>query len=111
MTDTDSLAYQIHTEDVYEDLKPDLNLFDMSDYPKDHPLYSAKNKKVIGKMKDEAKSKILFKFVGLGPKAYCFLGSGKSGTTFEKKALKGVGIHLLFRQSKTTHTYKLCASL
>lgn len=28
-------------------------LYDASDYPKDHPLYSAANKKVLGKMNDE----------------------------------------------------------
>jgi len=62
----------------------------MSDYPKNHPLYCTKNRLVNGKMKDEAKSKILFKFIGLGPKAYCFFGSELEGGTFEKKALKGV---------------------
>ena len=28
-------------------------LYDMSDYPKDHPFHSVKNKKVLSKMKDE----------------------------------------------------------
>ena len=34
-TDTDSLVYEIKTNDVYEDLYGDKNSFDFSDYPKD----------------------------------------------------------------------------
>ena len=33
-TDTDSLFYEIKTDDVYEDLLKDKELFDKSDYPK-----------------------------------------------------------------------------
>ncbi len=50
-TDTDSLCYEIQTDDVYEDISGDVNeWFDTSNYDKDHPsgLYSGKNKKVIG---------------------------------------------------------------
>ena len=52
-TDTDSLVYEIKTEDVYEDFYQDKNLFDPN------------NKKVIGKMKDEFKGKTINGFVGL----------------------------------------------
>ena len=41
-----------------EKIKDDL---DTSDYPKDHKLYSDKNKKVIGKFKDEMNSEKLSK--------------------------------------------------
>ena len=53
-TDTDSLTYEIETEDVYEDLWKDKDLFDNSDYPENSPFYFKENKKVIGKFKDEA---------------------------------------------------------
>ena len=52
-TDTDSLLLEIKTEDVYKDMKRSLSHYDTRDFPKDHPLHSQKNKKVIGKMKDE----------------------------------------------------------
>ena len=43
------------TEDFYADIKDDIeSKFDTSDYSKDHPLFSTKNKKVIGTFKDEA---------------------------------------------------------
>ena len=34
-TDTDSLVYEVKTEDVYEDFYQGTNLFDFSDYPLD----------------------------------------------------------------------------
>lgn len=37
------------TEDFCTDISEDLDLkFDASNYPKDYPIYPAKNKKVIG---------------------------------------------------------------
>ena len=48
-TDTDSLILEIKTEDVYKDMANDKDSYDFSNYPIYHPLYSVKNKKVIGK--------------------------------------------------------------
>ena len=58
-TDTDSLVYEIKTEDVYEDFYEDKNSLDFSDYPLDSKFFDPFNKKVIGKMKDEFKGKQL----------------------------------------------------
>jgi len=90
MTDTDSFAYLILTRDVYEDIGEDLSLFDTSNLPSSHPLYSTKNRGVVGKMKDEAKGEILVKFTGIAPKSYCFLGESSQEQTFEKMAMKGI---------------------
>ena len=51
-TDTDSLVYEIITEDVYEDFYQDKNLFNFSDYPLDSKFFDPANKKAIGKMKN-----------------------------------------------------------
>src|SRR5688572_17495544 len=54
-TDTDSLAYEIKTEDFYADIAPDIrSRFDTSDYPMNHPsgIETGVNKKVIGLFKD-----------------------------------------------------------
>ena len=61
-TDTDSLVYEIKIEDVYEDFYQDKNLFDFSDYPLNSKFFHPANKKVIGKMKDEFKGKIISEF-------------------------------------------------
>jgi hypothetical protein len=69
-SDTDSLCYHIFTEDLYRDMQEYSDLLDTSGYPRDHPLYSAVNKKVMGKMKDECFSKPPLEFVGLRSKMY-----------------------------------------
>ena len=48
LTDTDSLLYGITTSDVYLDMKEGgADMFDFSDYPRDHFLHSDKNKKGV----------------------------------------------------------------
>lgn len=84
-SDTDSLCYLIATNDVYSDMAANLNLFDTSDYPKDHKLYSITNKKVMGKMKDETASIPIAEFVGLRPKMYSILYGNTA-----KKTAKGI---------------------
>ena len=84
-TDTDSLCYDIPTEDIYKDMEKDADLFDTSDYPKDHFLHSETNKKVLGKMKDECAGIPIEEFVGLRPKMYSMVYGGK-----EKKTAKGI---------------------
>ena len=51
-SDTDSLVYEIFTSDVYEWMKANKSLFDLSDSIRPDMQDSA-NKKVLGKMKDE----------------------------------------------------------
>ena len=66
--DTDSLVYQIETDDVYVGLYEDRGMFDFSDYPKDLRLYDVVNIKVIDKMKDEVPENIINEFAGLKSK-------------------------------------------
>ena len=71
-TDTDSRFYEIKTDDVYEDLLKDKELLDNSDYPKNSGFFFDKNKKVIGKMKDEAAGMVIKEFIGLRSKMYSY---------------------------------------
>ena len=85
-TDTDSLTYQIQTDDLYKDMEHDLDLYDTSNYPREHPLYSVVNKKKIGKFKDETGGLPILEWVGLRAKMYSMvMGDGK-----EKKTGKGI---------------------
>ena len=89
-TDTDSLMYEIRTEDFYKDISQDIEFkFDTSDYPKDHPsgILTGVNKKVIGMFKDEVAGNQLTHFVGLRPKLYCFKVEGDK-TTKKCKGMK-----------------------
>ena len=49
-TDTDSLTYEIKSEDVYEQFFKHKHLLDFSNYPEDSKLFYQSNKKVIGKV-------------------------------------------------------------
>ena len=89
MTDTDSLCYEIETEDFYKDIAGDVeSKFDTSAYPKDHPsgIKTGVNKKVIGMMKDECSGKIMEGFVGLRAKLY----ATKMHSGEESKKCKGI---------------------
>lgn len=72
-TDTDSFYYEIFTEDVYEDFKEIKDEWlDTSAYPKDHPLYSDKNKKALGYFKDDTNGVPIDEFIGLRAKMYSY---------------------------------------
>ena len=66
---------EIKTKDFYEDINNDVEKwFDTSNYKIDRPLLiTDKNKKVLGKFKDELGGKIVTKFVGLSSKTYAYL--------------------------------------
>ena len=72
-TDTDSLVYQIQTDDIYKDMQKDSHLYDLSNFPKDHPLYNETNKKIPGQMKDEEAGQIISEFIALRSKLYSYI--------------------------------------
>ena len=107
-TDTDSLMYEIGTEDFFKDIAEDMEkMYDTSDYPREGHLSGiavGKNKKVIGLMKDEAAGKIIQEFVGLRSKLYSYVMFSEKE---EKKKCKGVTKS--FVAKKITHEhYREC---
>ena len=52
-TDTNSLTYEIKSENLYEEFFTHKHLFDLRNYPKDSKHFDKTDKKVVGKMKDE----------------------------------------------------------
>ena len=99
-TDTDSLIVKVDTEDIYADMSLNADLYDTSNFPEDHPLYSTTNKKV-GKFKDELGGKVLTEFIGLRPKMYSYAGEDSG------KRAKGVKKSVL-RKSITHDDYRSC---
>ena len=94
-TDTDSLPYEIKSEDVYEEFFKHKHLFDYSNYPKDSKFFDPTNKKVIGKMKDVSEGKIIGEFIGLKSKIHSvLLDVGKESNT-----AKGVNIATEFNEA------------
>ena len=89
-TDTDSLTYEIKSENIYEDFFKWKDVFDFSNYSKDSKFFYETNKKVIGKMTDEFGGIIVSEFVGLKSKMYLIKNiDGK-----EHNTAKGVRIEL-----------------
>ena len=104
LTDTDSLMYEIQTEDFYKDIKGDVkDRFDTSGYPPDHPsgIPSGFNKKVLGMFKDEVNGDIIDEFVGLRAKLYSY----KMFYGEESKKCKGVKKSVV-KKSITHEDYK-----
>ncbi|XP_070170854.1 uncharacterized protein [Polyergus mexicanus] len=86
-TDTDSLIYRVECEDIYENMKRDIDKFDTSDYAMGNAYgMPLANKKIPGAMKDENAGAIMTEFIGLRAKMYALRVAGKSDT----KRIKGV---------------------
>ena len=83
--DTDSFIYSVKTPDLYADLRLNLNIFDTSNYPKDHPCFSDKNYKVMGTFKDETGGDPIVEVVAIRAKLYLYRTASKT----DKRA-KGV---------------------
>ena len=104
--DTDSLVYDIKTEDFYEEIANDVEArFDTSGYSKTdfRPLPIGLNKKVIGLMKDESRGKIMTEFVALRPKLYSY----KKLDGSEDKKCKGIK-KCVVKKTLTFEDYKTC---
>ena len=72
------------------------HLYDTNDYPKEHPLHSNTNKKVLGKMKDECAGAPLQR-VCLRPKMYSILKAD------EKNIKKAKGVKKNVVKKQITH--------
>jgi len=88
-TETDSLCYEIETEDFFKDISADAQeKFDTAKFSLNHPssIPTGINKKVPGKFKDEAGCEIITEFVDLRANLYAI----KKLDGEEEKKCKGV---------------------
>ena len=69
-TDTDSLLYKVPTDDLSKELFKLRDYLDLSNYPKDHPLFDESHKSTPGFFKDECKGVAIKQFCGLRAKCY-----------------------------------------
>ena len=118
-TDTDSLTYEIETNDAYADFWKNKDKFDNSDYNKESPFYNAVNKKVIGKFKDESTGIPITEFVGLRSKMYSYVKDNEQTARTAKGIKKQVIIkdikhedykEVLFNNKQMHHTIKTIRS-
>jgi len=101
--DTDSFFLALHTNtnislnDVFSNLK---EFFDSSNYPQDHPMYSASNKARLGCFKDEAAGRVIEEMILLRPKMYSMKYLGQDAGI---KRAKGISRHLVASTSHFTY--------
>ena len=89
-TDTDSFIMHIKTDDFYKDISADVDKwFDTSNFNKNdnRPLGIGKNKKVLGKFKDELAGKIMTKLCATRAKTYSFLIDDFTDDDYEKNKI------------------------
>ena len=105
-TDTDSLMYEIETQDFHKDISADVkDKFDTSNYPSNYPsgIPVGFNKKVLRMMKDETGGEIIDVFVGLMANLYSYkMLEGK-----ESKKCERVKKYLV-KKSIAHEDYKKC---
>ena len=82
--DTDSITYEIKSEDVYEEFFKHKQ--DFSNFSKDFKFYDNQNEMVVGKMKDEFKRIPIIKFFRLKSNMNCILSDDDK----ESNSAKGV---------------------
>ena len=70
-TNTDRLAYVLQTDDIYKDMADDV------ENRLDHPLYDEPKRTALGFFKYKLNSVPIGEIVGLRPKCYPFLCTGK----------------------------------
>ena len=97
-TDTDSLTYEVKSDDIYEELFKHKHLFNFSKFPRDSKFSDETNKKIVGKIKDESEGKINDEFVGLKSKMY----SVKNIDGKETDTAKGVSVATECKRFKKT---------
>ena len=91
----------------YQIIEKNKDKFDLSAYPKEHPLHDATNKKVVGKFKDEAidgSIAYIKEFVGLRSKLYSY-SLEDNNETDEHHKCKGVKTSVI-NKDLTTQLYK-----
>ena len=103
--DTDSLCYEMETDDVYANMQQDAHLYDF----RSHFLYDTTNKKVPGKMKDKMAAIPPEEFVSLKSKMYSLqCRKLEDARDYSKKMSKASKNRLLTGISHTTTTDSVC---
>jgi len=94
---------EIETDDIYRDMEEDVDLYDTSNYPKEYSLFSSRNKKVLGKMKDKCAGRVIDEAVAIRLKIYSIMEEKEN----VKKA-KGVKKNVVKKRSSMGTTKRRC---
>lgn len=101
-TDTDSLAYEVFTDDFYKDMGEMSEHFDFSNFNPNSDLYNCENAAIPGLMKDDVSGTPIEEMVCLRPKMYSVKLADRV-----KKTAKGVKKDVIDNELTHEH-YKDC---
>ena len=107
-TDMDSFCVAVEHPDVYGEMENFQDWFDFSEYPRDHPLFNERNRKIVGKFKDELNGACMYIFIGLRPKLYSFNDLDLNGEIRGKNTAKVV--QEVMNKRQTCADYEQCLS-
>lgn len=77
-TDTDSVCFEVETDEDIYDILSKQDWIDFSNFPKTSKYYNDKNKLVPGKFKDEMQGEKILEFIGIRSKCYSILTEKQS---------------------------------
>ena len=113
-TDIDSLVHEIKRKVVYEVFYQNKFFFYFSEYLLNLKFFDPVNKKVIGKIKDEFKRRIISEFVGLKSKMYSLISVDDEEVTKAKGVNKKIthreSVDVLFNKKVIKHNMKIIQS-
>jgi hypothetical protein len=108
----------ITTKNLRKDLKNADFIFDFSNYPTDHPLFSLEKQNLLGYFRDESKGAIILEFIGVRSKVYSVLSCEEKDLEFlfthpdymtAKKICKGIRRNVIKNDISHSH-YRECIS-
>ena len=108
--ETESFTLEIKTSDVYDDMIDNIDIYDTNNYKSGDVLFSSKNKKVIGKFKDELGGKVMSEFIGLRSKSYAFMYIDNNNIERCDKKLKWIKKNIIKETINFQHYYN-CLTL
>lgn len=107
MSDTDSFVLQVRNDEETDNVGKLREIIDFSNYPRDHELFSLKNKNKLGFWKDELQGDLMTDFCGLRSKTYAFLLNNKEKNENVLKS-KCKGVTKSYRKKISFESYKKC---
>jgi len=106
LTDTDSLAVELRTPNLVQDLRPLMDILDTSSLPQDHPLYDPQYARVQGRLKIEYGHFHIKRLAAVRSKVYALDLTSTTGDAVVYKA-KGVQKAAL-KRTVAFEDYKRC---
>jgi len=105
--DTDSFILSVLTANICPYIQKNMQYFDTSNYPPDHPCFSLENKAVPGLFKDELAGCACSQYIGLCPKTYSLeIENLKTNTSDYIKKAKGVKKDIVKKEITFNDYYK-----